>query len=259
MNKGPTRGFFCYYDEMGHMRHMIGHLPKAILFDMDDTILAYSQDTELSWRMVCEMYAGSVDGIHPETLRKAIRQGAAQYWSDSERHRTGRLQLDVTRQEIVIDVLLQLGIDKPALGREIAMAYSVHREECIQPFPGAIDTLRALQEGGVRLALLTNGNAAMQRGKIEKHQLAPFFDCILIEGEFGIGKPDRRVYLHALDCLDVTPQETWMVGDNLEWEVVMPQSLGIFAIWHDHAGAGLPESSTARPDRIIGALPELLK
>ena len=52
------------------------------------------------------------------------------------------------------------------------------------------------------MALLTNGSAAIQRRRIEKHALATYFDYILIEGEFGIGKPDRRVYLHANSHLD---------------------------------------------------------
>jgi FMN phosphatase YigB (HAD superfamily) len=38
--------------------------------------------------------------------------------------------------------------------------------------------------------------------------------------------------------LGVGPHETWMVGDNLEWEIVAPQRLGIYAIWHDGAGLG---------------------
>jgi putative hydrolase of the HAD superfamily len=49
-----------------------------------------------------------------------------------------------------------------------------------------------------------------------------------------------------------------MVGDNLEWEVVAPQRLGIHAIWHDVVGEGLPQGSPIRPDRIIRSLPELL-
>ena len=77
-------------------------------------------------------------------------------------------------------------------------------------------------------------------------------------GEFGVGKPDQRVYLHALDQLKVQPEETWMVGDNLEWEVVIPQQLGIFAIWLDTLGKGLPENSSIHPDRVIRDLPELL-
>ena len=50
-----------------------------------------------------------------------------------------------------------------------------------------------------------------------------------------------------------------MVGDNLEWEVVAPQRLGIYAIWYDGYGTGLPPGSPIRPDRIIRTLPELLE
>ena len=42
------------------------------------------------------------------------------------------------------------------------------------------------------------------------------------------------------EVLGVGPHETWMVGDNLEWEIVAPQRLGIYAIWHDGYDVGLP-------------------
>ena len=140
----------------------------------------------------------------------------------------------------------------------MAQAYAAHREEAIKPFPDALETLDALRKRAIRLALLTNGEATIQRRRIEKHALASYFDSILIEGEFGVGKPDRRVYLHALKELGVRPEEAWMVGDNLEWEVALPQRLGMLAIWFDVVGAGLPESSPIRPDRIITSLSELL-
>ena len=49
-----------------------------------------------------------------------------------------------------------------------------------------------------------------------------------------------------------------MVGDNLEWEVAAPQRLGIHAIWYDPVGEGVPPGSTAKPDRIVQSLSELL-
>ena len=125
-------------------------------------------------------------------------------------------------------------------------------------FPGAhqaIDTLKAL---GVKLALVTNGAADTQRAKVERFELAHRFDHIQIEGEHGFGKPEERAYLHAMDALGVTAEDTWMIGDNLEWEVEMPQRLGIFAIWLDAHGEGLPADSVVRPDRIIRSLTELL-
>jgi hypothetical protein len=40
--------------------------------------------------------------------------------------------------------------------------------------------------------------------------------------EHGFGKPEERAYNHAMEVLIVGPNETWMVGDNLEWEIVAP-------------------------------------
>jgi putative hydrolase of the HAD superfamily len=237
---------------------MTNCLPRAILFDMDDTILAYSNNSDHSWQTVITSFVGRAGNIKPEALHKAVKESAAAYWSDPEKHRLGRLNLDVTRQQIVASALRQLDINDSYLAHDIAIAYAVQREEAIAPFPGAIDTLRTLRERDVRLALLTNGSADVQRRRIEKHQLVSLFDYILIEGEFGAGKPDERVYLHALDQLKVLPKEAWMVGDNLEWEVVIPQRLGMFAVWLDVVGKGLPESSSIHPDRIIRTLPELL-
>ena len=139
------------------------------------------------------------------------------------------------------------------------LRYGVHREEGAKPSPGAIGTLQRVREAGARLALVTNGAGQAQRAKIDQFGLGPLFDYILIEGEFGVGKPDERVYLHVLRQLDAEPAETWMVGDNLEWEVAAPQRLGIFGIWFNPSGSGLPSEGTVRPDRIIRALPELLE
>ena len=224
---------------------------------MDDTILAYSHNTDHSWQVICSRFTSRIGNIKPEVLVSTIKANATLYWSDPEQHRTGRLHLDVARQQIVATALRQLDVDE-SLAHEMALAYAVQREEAIEPFPGAIDTLRTFRERSVQLALLTNGGAEIQRRRIGRHQLVPLFDYILIEGEFGVGKPDERVYLHVLDQLKVLPHEAWMVGDNLEWEVAIPQRLGMFAIWLDFAGVGLSESSSIHPDRIIRTLPELL-
>lgn len=111
---------------------------------------------------------------------------------------------------------------------------------------------------GVRLALITNGTPTAQRAKIERFDLEHRFHHIQIEGEFGIGKPESAAYRRALDRLGVAARDTWMVGDNLEWEVIAPQALGIHAIWHDSLRRGLPDGHPARPDRIIIHLGQLL-
>ena len=125
-------------------------------------------------------------------------------------------------------------------------------------FPDAHEVIDTLKARGLKLALVTNGEAELQRAKISRFDLARRFDHVQIEGEHGFGKPEERAYQHAMEALGVRPAETWMVGDNLEWEVVAPQRLGIFAVWHDHAGRGLPDNTTAQPDLIIRTLSELI-
>ena len=53
----------------------------------------------------------------------------------------------------------------------------------------------------MRLALVTNGAASLQRQKIARFELEPLFDLILVEGELGFGKPDERIYRLALNEL----------------------------------------------------------
>ena len=114
-------------------------------------------------------------------------------------------------------------------------------------FPGAHDAIDALKALGVKLALVTNGAADPQRAKVERFALTHRFDHIQIEGEHGFGKPEERAYLHAMEALGVTAPDTWMIGDNLEWEVEAPQRLGIYAIWIDVHGEGLPRTPRSSP------------
>jgi putative hydrolase of the HAD superfamily len=61
-----------------------------------------------------------------------------------------------------------------------------------------------------------------------------------------------------LENLGLTPGDVWSVGDNLEWDILAPQKLGMFGIWNDFRGQGLPSDSPIIPDRIITRISELM-
>lgn len=242
-------------------------LPKAILFDLDDTLISAYNRPDRAWHAITREFAADLHPFSPADVADAITVSAAAFWADAERHREGRLQLLDARSTIIaeaFEALAQTGRTSPKgrtrseVTRKMAARYNAFRDEQMHLFDGAhhvVDTFRAR---GVRLALVTNGAAAPQRAKVERFDLTHRFHHIQIEGEHGFGKPEERAYRHALASLGVDPSETWMVGDNLEWEVVAPQRLGIHAIWHDVTGEGLPSDHPARPDRVIRSLPELL-
>jgi putative hydrolase of the HAD superfamily len=151
----------------------------------------------------------------------------------------------------------ELGVDDDNLARRIGDKYHALRDEAIAPYDDAVATVEWLRLQGCRLALLTNGGSRGQRQKIDRFKLEPLFDAILIEGEVGFGKPDPRIYTQALAALDVPAAETWMVGDNLEWDVAGPQRQGIAGVWIDARETGVPLGHPVRPDRIITRLADL--
>lgn len=235
---------------------MATQLPKALFLDLDDTILADSDPEDACWLAAYQSLVDQLGGISYQQFLTAIHERRNWFWSDFNRGRRGRLDLAIARRHIAAEALQQLGL-ADTLAHEIESVYSAQREQRSQLFPGALETLHWLREQGLPLALLTNGAARAQRKKIERWGLASFFDCIVVEGEFGTGKPDERVYLHALHRLSVQPEETWMVGDNLEWDVAAPQWLGIKGIWVNRTGDEVPRTHRIRPHRIIRTLADL--
>lgn len=232
--------------------------PKAIIFDLDDTILDTTLSADRLWSQAAEQFAERA-GIEALAFDAQMKVSREWFWSDPQRNAAGRLDLDRARAGCVEHALQTLGASNAELAAEITDWFTQRRITAMQPFDGAIRTLRTLKDAGVRLALISNGQGETQREKVIRFDLEPLFDCIILEGEFGAGKPDRRVFDHALRTLAAEPNETWMVGDNLHWEVATPQSMGMTGIWVDWKQQGLPEDTDIVPDRIIHSIAELIE
>ena len=236
-------------------------LPRAMLIDMDDTILSAYGRPEIAWNTIAAEFAAELEPLPPQQVAAAVLTFARSFWANAEA--AWRLKLGEERRLTVKGGFAALAAaGHRALPDDLAIRladrFTGYREEEIFVFPGAHEAIDKLKALGVKLALVTNGAADMQRAKVERFELTGRFDHIQIEGEHGFGKPEERAYLHALEKLGVGAHETWMVGDHLEWEVAAPQRLGIHAIWYDGESRGLPAGTQVRPDRVIRTLAELL-
>ena len=232
--------------------------PRAVLLDLDDTVLVFDSASPASWSAACRWLSDRLDGVAPDSLRDAFEREGLWYWGDPARHVAGRLDIHRAWRQVARGALARVGIDDEDLVRDMGAAYTEERIAAIRPFPGALDVLTRLRDAGVATALVTNGGAAGQRGKIDRYDLEPLFDHILIEGEFGIGKPDRRVFEHVLQRLEVAPCDAWMVGDKLDFDIATPKLLGMHTVWIDVKRTGLPDDAPARPDRVIASIADLL-
>jgi putative hydrolase of the HAD superfamily len=231
--------------------------PAVVLFDLDDTIIDFGSSAGTSWRTVCDEAAAAGAIADAEALRDAIERTSAWFWSDAERHRVGRADLVAATTRIVGQALEETG-DDAGQAAALAVRYRELRHAATRLLDGAVHTLEWLAARGTRLALVTNGTSGDQRGKIARFALDHHFEHVAIEGEAGVGKPDPRAYELALARLACEADGCWMVGDNLEWDVAAPQSLGLRAVWVDAAGAGVPAGVATRPDHVVRSIRELV-
>jgi len=231
---------------------------RAIFFDMDGTLLDWQAGMEESWLAACTAGCERLPGITPDELVAAVSRKRDWFWAHPVYKHEGRMDLDRASRIIVTEALRALGRDAPDLAAAIAADYRRRRDEQIAPYPGALDVLRHYRERGMRMALITNGNAIAQRRSVERFGLGAYFDCVIIEGEFGVGKPDERVFRHALASCAVGPEQVWMVGDNLEADIAPAVRLGMHTVWVDAAGQGHAPDLAHPPHRVIRQVAELM-
>ena len=231
---------------------------RALLVDLDDTLLDYSGGVDESWTAACETVAGPA-GVDSAALIDAVRKARRWFWDDPERHRRERVDMMSAWSKPVAHGLERMGAPNAPLAATGAEDFAARRWNGMRLFPGVPEALGRLRAAGVAMALVTNGDTSQQRRKIERYDLEGYFDVIQIEGEFGAGKPEEIVYRHVLERLGVPAREAWMVGDNIEWDVAAPQRLGLRGVWVDREGTGLKPESSVRPHLIIRKFPEIVE
>ena len=230
---------------------------RAIIFDLDDTLISAYSNPGAAWAAIAAEFADDLHPHDPETIAVIVAEGAAGFLGDDENRRRWRLDAIATRREVVRAAVRDHDVPD-AVADDMADRYATYRDENMHLFEGALHVLDALHANGLKLGLLTNGAALVQRKKIERFELTARFDAVAIEEDAGFGKPDERAYRAILSALDVDPEDAAMVGDDLPGDIEASQRLGLTGIWHDRDRRGLSPNAAVQPDHTIVALNELL-
>ncbi|MDF2685965.1 MAG: yjjG [Clostridia bacterium] len=233
-------------------------LPKAILFDLDDTILSFDNASELALKKCCDDFI-SVNNVtfDSDMLQNKFKETRNWYWSDSKRNIIGRENMLNARCEVFQYTLEKLNFFDEAKIYEIADTYSNLQESFWSLFDDTAEALDIIKSLKIRMTIVTNGASQTQRGKLERFNLNDYFEQVIIDTEVGYSKPDIRIYEIALEKMALSPKEVWMTGDNIIWDVEAPQKLGIYSIWNDFKKKGLSENQIIIPDKIVFSVYEL--
>ncbi|MEO5666765.1 MAG: HAD family hydrolase [Bdellovibrionota bacterium] len=226
-------------------------IPRAVLFDLDETLL--TSDADECWRRILEQkFPGTriFDGFLLSRDR---------FWHDPAGDSRAKLSIAQADTFILEKTLEACGIADTSAAFETAAEVGQQIIESTRFFSGAREKLEEIRALGIPMGLITNGSQQRQREKITQFGLEDFFASIVIEGEMGFGKPDLRVFQHALKMLDVVvDHRAWMVGDRLDFDVAPAQALGMRGIWRAHADTPRPVGSTAIPDLVLASVSELI-
>ena len=130
--------------------------------------------------------------------------------------------------------------------------------ETVEVVEGIADILAYLQSSGRRIALATSADISDETqiwGALRRGGLDHYFSNIYCFKNTNLPKGEA-FYHFILNDLNIPASETMMVGDHFEKDILIPNSLGIFAVWFN------PRSNENYKDEFhitIHSLPELIK
>jgi len=230
--------------------------PKALIFDLDGTLVESDVAAAEGVRYACEVIAGAVADLTPIEVRAANDRAFASLWPVSERDWTlGRITGEAFSKQVWRLTLQTLGRFDAGL---ISMAYDAMTRqtgEVMRAFDDAVALLPALK-GRYRLGCITNGAKDTQAPKLGLEGLEGVFEAVAVSGTLGFAKPDFRIFHHVLGSLGVLASEAWHIGDSPSLDIAGANAVGMTSVFINRRARVL-RPQEAQPAHEITSLSEL--
>src|SRR6266702_687281 len=123
-------------------------------------------------------------------------------------------------------------------------------------YPYVREVLDVLRER-YPLALVTDAQSAYTRGELHKVGLLDYFDPIIVSGDHGYRKPDRRLFQFALDGMRVAAEHALYVGNDMHRDIFGAREAGLTTVMFD-SDQGVKAYRDCVPDYTITDLRDLL-
>lgn len=194
---------------------------KAILFDLDGTLLNRDASVKV---FVEKQYERLQDVVGHISKQRYIERF---------------IELDqrgyVWKDKVYAQIVQEFAITKMTAEQLLEDYLHEFKYSCVA-FPNLLKMLESLKNAHYRLGIITNGYGQFQMDNIKALQIEHYFDIILVSEWEGMKKPDERIFLKALNQLQVAPCESVFVGDHPENDVRAAKQVGMKGIWKKDAG-----------------------
>lgn len=197
---------------------------RHIFFDLDRTIYDFDKS---SWHTFMDLFSRfglekrgvkSFDGFY-----SSYKEINTSLW---EKYKKGEMEKEFLNVHRFYLTLLETGIDDRGLAENFAAAYV--KESPLKPFlfPYAREVLEYLRKSYV-LHIITNGFEEVQADKIRANGLGQYFKTITTSEEAGVKKPFQGIFSYALKKAGALPEESLMIGDDIEVDILGARSAGM--------------------------------
>lgn len=203
---------------------------KHIFFDLDHTLWDFERNSSetLSEIFLEFNLAAFID--NKERFLATYQTVNGQYW---KKYRDGVIDKHTVRFGRFADTLNRFNVpDAAILGQQIGDEYVKRGPHKKHLFEGTHETLSYLKDR-YELHIITNGFKEVQSVKMNGADLDQYFKVILCSEDVGVNKPNRKVFEKALELAAGFPENSLMIGDNLEADIIGAQKVGIKTILFD--------------------------
>jgi putative hydrolase of the HAD superfamily len=197
---------------------------KAVLWDLDDTL--YSR-------------RDAVRQLFPGLLRACLYTDRS---DEFIREAVEFLMTQIKGNRMICETAFRALLerypgDRPYIHEACVAYYYANIRSFALPSDDTVQILRKLKAQGIKMAIVTNITPELlehQHKKVAALGIAELFDEVIYSAEFGVHKPDRRIFDHAAALLGVSNEECLFVGDDPDSDVVGARNAGMEVVWLDH-------------------------
>lgn len=236
---------------------------QAILFDFGNTLVS----TELDWEVIIDQSIECLVTYLNSTGIKVDKDSFGQAFLTIRNQNFKKAELEqreYTAEESLIQMLDTLGIKNiPQNILETAVDVFFSPEIGLYPVvPQVPEILTELKTRGYKLAIVSNATSGrLIRKAATMRDLTKYFETIIVSADVGYRKPHPQIFQLALDTLKVKPEQTVMIGDLLNYDIIGANNLGMKSILAKYV---LPKEDYNNrhpdiiPDAVATSFPEIL-
>ncbi len=199
---------------------------KGVVFDLDNTLLDFMKMKEFAVKAAIKGMIEAGLKVNEDKSYTEINSIYEEFGWENQK---------------VFDVFLEkcIGhVDNKFLAAGI-VAYRRAREANLMAYPNVNKTLLSLSKFGIKLGVVSDAPSREAWMRIYYLNLYHYFDVVITYDDSGERKPSPKPFQLALDGMGLRPEETIMIGDWPERDVVGAQQIGMktaFARYGDTFG-----------------------